>query len=129
MGYFDYVHLKLLEPGVYPLAGTQGVVLDIWDLARMADDYNKLKPSRLAPIVIGHPEGDAPQYGLIESLSERDNSLMALANITSESFRQLWKKGEYERHEALFFAPDNPTNPKPGSKVPMMRGIFVSRGA
>ena len=139
MGYFlDYLDLTLLERGVYTLAGIQ-VVLDDLDLARMADDYNKLKPPRIAPIVVGHPENDAPIYGAVDSLTARDNKLIARVNITSESFRQLHKGGAYARYEAQFFAPDNPANPKPGTwllkhvgfigPAPNIRGVFMPPAA
>lgn len=142
--YSDYINITLLERGAYPLAG-QIVQMDADDFMRMADDYNKQKSRRDAPIVVGHPEGDAPIYGSVSHLQERDNKLIATFTISSESFRQLWKQGAYGRHEPEFYAPDNPKNPKPGSwflkhvgfigPVPNMRGVLkgeasvISEGA
>lgn len=137
MAYADYIYLKLLAAGEYPLSEMQSVAFGSEDFQRMAGAYNEMKPPRPAPIVMGHPENDAPAYGVVDELDVKNNTLMAVATIGSESFRQWWKKGEIARHAAQFFAPDNPKNPKPGSwflkhvgflgeTPPIIRGLLTT---
>lgn len=137
MGYADYIYLKLLTPGVYPLSEFENVGFDSGALARMAAAYNDMEPPRVAPLVIGHPESDSPQYGEVQHLNAGDGVLMAVATINSESFRAAWERGEYVRHAAQFYAPENPGNPKPdtwflkhvgfkGPPAPIAKGFLTT---
>ncbi len=137
MGCADYIYLKLLTPSVYSLSKSENIGFGSNDLARMAAEYNDMKPSRKAPLVIGHPENDTPQYGAVELLNASDKALMAVATIDSEAFRKSWSRGNYVRHAAQFYAPENPKNPKPGTwflkhvgfrgaPAPIVRGFLTT---
>lgn len=110
----DYFPLSLLATGVYSLSKGQQIRLDEYDLLRMVAVFNDMKPPRPAPIVIGHPNDDAPSYGLVRRLGCSDGSLTANAEDLNDSFRHGMKEGLYPRYAAQFFCPDNPDNPAPG---------------
>ncbi|MBD3411410.1 MAG: hypothetical protein GF419_14540 [Ignavibacteriales bacterium] len=65
------------------------------DLDRIAELYNKREGE--APIVVGHPEQDAPAYGWIERLSLAGDRLLATPRTINRAFADLVKKGAYER--------------------------------
>jgi len=65
------------------------------DLDRIAELYNKREGE--APIVVGHPEQDAPAYGWIERLTLAGDRLLATPRKINRAFADLVKKGAYER--------------------------------
>jgi hypothetical protein len=114
-GYFDYFWFQILSPGVYRLSKDQMINFNVDDLTRMASAFNDLKPARPAPVVIGHPENDAPSYGTVAHLRVQDNALVGWSDDLTDSYRRQVREGNYQRYGAQFFAPENPNNPVPGS--------------
>jgi len=110
----DYLPLELLATGVYSLSKDRLIRLDEHDMFRMVGAFNDMKPPRPAPIVIGHPDDDAPSYGLVSRLDYVDGRLTAVAEDINDSFWRGLKEGLYPRYAAQFFCPDNPDNPAPG---------------
>lgn len=112
----DFLPLQLLAAGAYPLSKDQQIYFDERDLHRMSAAFNgDQKPPRLAPVVIGHPENDAPSFGEVYFLKVQDGNLIGYAQNLSDSFRRSMREGGYPRYAAQFFAPENPRNPVPGS--------------
>jgi hypothetical protein len=137
MGYLDLQWFQVLSPGVYPLSKDRQINFNSEDLGRMASAFNGLNPRRPAPVVIGHPENDAPAYGTVYFLKMEDNELLGVSDDLSESYRQQMRAGNFQRYGAQFFAPDNPDNPAPGSWLlkhigvkgvvpPIVRGYLTS---
>lgn len=67
-----------------------------------------------APIVVGHPKTDAPAYGWVGDLRFAEGTLTATPQQVDEAFAELVKAGRFKKISAAFYAPDAPTNPKPG---------------
>ena len=68
-----------------------------------------------APMVVGHPKGDAPAYGWIGSLSLTDDGeIVADTEKLNPEFAQLMEDGAYRNRSASWYAPDHPSNPSPG---------------
>ena len=67
-----------------------------------------------APIVVGHPKGDAPAYGWVGSLAAAGGKLSATPHQVDPAFAELVKAGRYKKVSAAFYHPDAPGNPKPG---------------
>ncbi|GAB2927518.1 hypothetical protein [Rheinheimera gaetbuli] len=67
-----------------------------------------------APLVIGHPEMDAPAYGLVKSLSLDKTILQAEPMDVEPQFAEMVNKKRFPKISSSFFTPDNPANPKPG---------------
>ncbi|WP_410472228.1 hypothetical protein ACGTJS_11885 [Faucicola mancuniensis] len=81
------------------------------DLNAIANGYN---PSfHEAPIVIGHPDDNAPAYGWVKSLSAKGDKLYAEFGEMDEGFVSLVKSGRYKKLSASFYPPKHPSNPKP----------------
>lgn len=68
-----------------------------------------------APMVIGHPQADAPAYGWVASLSATGSDLLAEAKQVDPQFAELVDAGRYKKISASFYLPDSPNNPKPGT--------------
>ncbi|CAM5528729.1 hypothetical protein [Rhodanobacter lindaniclasticus] len=80
------------------------------DLAQMATSYDVTK--RRAPLVLGHPENDAPQYGGVRALIAHDDALFAVAEV-SDSLLRLVRDGRYRYVSSSIMKPghaDNPVN-------------------
>lgn len=83
------------------------------DLNAIANSYN---PSfHEAPIVIGHPDDNAPAYGWVKSLSAKGDKLYAEFGEMDAGFVGLVKSGRYKKLSASFYPPKHPSNPKPES--------------
>lgn len=67
-----------------------------------------------APLIIGHPQHDAPAYGWVQGLSFADGRLQASEQQVVPEFAQARKQGHYKKISARFFSPDSPNNPTPG---------------
>ncbi|WP_080946045.1 hypothetical protein [Moraxella bovoculi] len=102
------------------------------DLNAIAQGYN---PSfHEAPIVIGHPDDNAPAYDWVKSLSAQDGKLFAEFGEMDDDFVELVKAGRYKKVSASFYPPNHPSNPKPdnwylrhigffGGNTPAVKGL------
>lgn len=70
-----------------------------------------------APIVIGHPKDGAPAYGWVKAIEydESNQKVYAELDQVDEGFKQLHNDGRYKKRSASWYAPNSPSNPKPGS--------------
>lgn len=67
-----------------------------------------------APLVVGHPRMDDPAYGWVKGLKAANGTLKAEPRHVDPAFQELVKSGRFNKISAAFYAPDAPTNPKPG---------------
>lgn len=84
------------------------------DLAGIAASYDP--DNSPAPIVIGHPEIDAPAYGWVSGFeydAEADR-LFADVDQVEPEFADAVKEGRYKKVSMSFHMPDAPNNPAPG---------------
>ena len=65
------------------------------DLAMIAKSYDPAQHE--APMVIGHPELDAPAYGWAEALRVEGGKLLAKPKQVAEQLRQWVKEGRYKK--------------------------------
>ena len=82
------------------------------DLAAMAKAYDPAVSE--APIVVGHPSADAPAYGWIKSLSEKNGKLLAQPDQVDPAFAEMVRAGRFKKLSASLYSPTSPANPKPG---------------
>ncbi len=94
-------------------AGNHGVglVFSERDVQRIAAGYNKAKLR--APLVLGHPKNNLPEYGEVDALFAEGGALFAQANV-SDTLVDWVKRKLYNNVSASFFCPDSPNNPTPG---------------
>lgn len=83
------------------------------DLERMARSY---RPElREAPLVVGHPETDAPARGWVAALrAAPDGRLMMRAKQVDPMFAEQVKAGSFKKRSVSLYAPRNALNPTPG---------------
>ncbi|MGB0747175.1 MAG: hypothetical protein ACPGO3_00370 [Magnetospiraceae bacterium] len=83
------------------------------DLRRAAEVYD---PSiHEAPIVIGHPVGDAPAYGWVGDVMFDDAGLHATPKEVDAQFEEMVAAGKFKKVSASFYTPEASANPVPGS--------------
>ena len=83
------------------------------DLAATAAAYDPALHE--APHVVGHPKHNAPAYGWISRLDVQDGVLRIAENKQVEpQFAELVDTGRVKKRSTSFYAPDDPSNPKPG---------------
>lgn len=67
-----------------------------------------------APLVVGHPETNAPAYGWVASLMAQADALEAVPHQVDAAFSAMVNAGRFKRISASFWLPDAPGNPAPG---------------
>ena len=67
-----------------------------------------------APIVVGHPKGNAPAWGWVSSLNYNEDGLTANPNQVDAEFEELVQAGRFKKVSASFYPPDSANNPVPG---------------
>lgn len=88
------------------------VTITAADLAEAASAYDPVLHE--APVVVGHPQTDAPAFGWVGGLAVSDGVLSADFAQVDESFADLVRAGRYKKVSASFYPPDSPSNPTPG---------------
>ncbi|MBF0358944.1 MAG: hypothetical protein HQL70_10080 [Magnetococcales bacterium] len=68
-----------------------------------------------APLVIGHPEHDAPAWGWVSGLRIENNMLLAMVQQVDPAFSKIVKAGRYKKVSASFYTPEAANNPSPGN--------------
>lgn len=81
-------------------------------LASIAASYNA--EDNPAPVVIGHPETDAPAFGWVDRLFVENDVLKATVRDVVPEFADAVKAGRYKRVSISLFTPDSTANPTPG---------------
>ncbi|MDE8641943.1 hypothetical protein ACVWBY_03505 [Escherichia coli] len=85
------------------------------DLDRMAAVYNaRQKEGYNAPLCLGHPANDIPQYGQTNALISRNGNLYAIVTPNSDLI-SLVRANRYKKVSAAFHHPTHPQNPAKGA--------------
>lgn len=117
--------VEILKPGEYPNLAGKMVELSEAHLEEIAVGYNA--DHYRAPLVVGHPKDDSPQYGAVVDLKVRNGILLAeLENVHPDLITAV-RAGRYSTLSASLYGPDSPTNPKPGGYS--LRHVGVLGGA
>lgn len=92
------------------------------DLDTIAESYNPSEHE--APIVIGHPETNAPAYGWIEKLKRVGDRLVAFPKQVSNEFSELVKSGAFKKR-SISITPDLKLNHVGflGAAAPAVKGL------
>lgn len=68
-----------------------------------------------APLVLGHPDDDAPAWGGVAGLQVSDDGVLSmLSQQVAPAFAEGVQAGRYKKRSAAFYHPQDPNNPKPG---------------
>ena len=104
--------IELFKPGTYQATNGSSFVADERTLEGVSGRYDPAIHD--APVVVGHPEQDAPAYGWVKSLRFADGALKATLHRLDPAFKELVRSGKFRKVSASFFNADSPANPTPG---------------
>lgn len=106
--------IDIFSPGHFMSMEGHSVSFTADDLKDIATQYDPKIAD--APVVIGHPQIDAPAYGWVKGLQydAARQRLVAELDIIDDSFAEAVKKRRYKKISPSFFSPKAPANPKPG---------------
>jgi hypothetical protein len=77
------------------------------DIDRMVALYDPAKHE--APLVIGHPEHDAPAFGWLDKVKRVGNVLMGCFKQVQPAFEEMFSKGLFKKRSISFYrTPDGP---------------------
>jgi hypothetical protein len=107
-----YGPIEVFRTGTFQPMGGEAQTITETNLREIAEAYDReLAP---APVVIGHPETDAPAFGWVEHLYVEGGILKATLQDTVSEFADVVKEGRYKRVSISLFLPRSTANPKPG---------------
>ncbi|WP_386259669.1 hypothetical protein [Tabrizicola soli] len=108
-----YGPIEVFRTGTFqPMGGTAQTITEA-SLRQIAATYDRELAQ--APVVIGHPEIDAPAFGWVESLYVEGGILKATLQDTVAEFAEVVRNGRYKRVSISLFLPSSSANPKPGT--------------
>jgi len=114
--------IEVFRPGTFrPLSG-EPITYSAADLRAIADAYDP--ETAPAPIVVGHPQTDAPAFGWVQSFEYADDRLIANLHEIDPAFSQAVKAGRFKKVSMAFFSPDQGHNPVPGTWYPKHVGFL-----
>lgn len=101
-------------PGTHIAANGQRYTFSIADCIELAESYNPALHE--APIVIGHPKGDDPAMGWVDSL--RFNTATQRVEYVEKDllpeFTEMLEKKMFKKRSLALYTKDDPANPTPG---------------
>lgn len=89
--------IELFRAGSYGDKGSYSV----GDIDKMIANFNPAEHE--PPVVMGHPEMDAPAYGWVESLKRVGNVLMGKLKQVPDQFSQLVDEGRFKKRSISFY--------------------------
>lgn len=116
--------IEVFRPGTFtPMVGDP-ISYSAADLRAIADAYDPATAP--APIVVGHPQTDAPAFGWIESLEYDAQAERLFANLgqIEPAFADMVKAGRFRKVSMQYFRPDQANNPVPGTWYPKHVGFL-----
>ena len=114
--------IHAFSAGEHITAAGHKVSITADDLKASAAAYNP--ELHEAPIVIGHPTGEAPAYGWIESFAVQGDDFIANPTQVNPDFAELNNSGAFKKRSMSFYHPENKANPAPGVWYPRHLGFL-----
>ncbi|MCC6195710.1 MAG: peptidase [Burkholderiales bacterium] len=103
--------LHIFRPGRHTDMHGRTIEFTEDDVEATARAYDPAKYE--APLVVGHPDTNAPAYGWVRALTFAD-TLQAEPDQVDPAFAELVNAGRYKKISASFYLPEAPGNPVPG---------------
>jgi hypothetical protein len=115
--------IEICRVGEFVEAGGKRVVIDDAFLNQAIANFNA--GHHEPPIVVGHPELDAPAFGWTEELRRNGDRLEARFADTNDEFEKLVKEGAFRKRSSAFYL--NPPTLKHvgflGATAPAVKGL------
>lgn len=125
---------EIFRAGTHTDMGGRTLSFSAEDIAAMAAAYDPAR--REAPLVVGHPNHDAPAYGWVARLEARGEMLLAhpRADQTDPAFAEMVKAGRFKHRSVMLLPPGAAGNPSPsahyvkhigflGAQAPAVQGL------
>lgn len=114
--------IKMFKPGKH--VGMDGKTYEFSeaDLRAAAQAYNP--ELHAAPLVIGHPQHDAPAYGRLTTVDFAEGFLLGEPSKVDPAFAEAVNAGRFDRVSLSFYSPTAPGNPVPGVFYPRHLGFL-----
>lgn len=116
--------IEVFRPGTFTPMQGDPITYSAADLKAIADAYDP--EAAPAPIVVGHPEADAPAFGWVERFDYDATGGRLYANLhqIDPTFAEAVKAGRYRKVSMAFFSPAQGHNPVPGTWYPKHVGFL-----
>lgn len=116
--------IEVFRPGTFTPMDGAPISYSAADLRAIADAYDPTTAP--APIVVGHPDLDAPAFGWVEGFEydAAQQRLMAKLHEIEPAFADAVKAGRYKKVSMAFYRPDQDHNPVPGTWYPKHVGFL-----
>ena len=101
--------LEVFYPGEHTDMSGDKRVWTVDDIQGIADSYNAHVASggNYSPIVVGHPENNAPAYGVIKNAFVKDGGRMWLTVAFTSELTEMVKAGNYPERSIMFTQDSN----------------------
>jgi hypothetical protein len=103
---------QIFKAGTHTSMGGTPLVFSQQDLEHIAVGYSKKRLR--APLVLGHPADNLPEYGAVDAMFVKGDALYAQATV-SDALHDAVRKKYYNDVSASFLTPGSPHNPTPGT--------------
>lgn len=104
--------LQIFRAGRHTAANGETHTITRAQLVELAESY---EPSVCeAPIVVGHPQANAPAYGWAKKVYVDGDTLMVEPHQVDPAFAEMVNSGRFKKISASFYTSSSPGNPKPG---------------
>lgn len=124
--------IEIFRPGTFTAVDGQVVNFTAEDLASIAASYDA--ENEPAPLVIGHPQLDAPAMGWVDKVAMQGDRLVATPTDVEPAFAEAVRAKRFRRVSASLYPPGHAQNPKPegwylkhvgflGAAAPSVRGL------
>lgn len=116
--------IESFRPGTHTSSDGTRLTFTAADVRAIATGYDFAAAP--APIVVGHPKTDDPAFGWCAAFTydEARERLIADTGELSPAFAESIEAGHYRKVSMALFAPDHPSNPKPGQWYPRHLGFL-----
>lgn len=110
-----YGPVEMFRTGTFSPMQGGAMTFSAADLAAVADSYDA--ENSPAPVVVGHPETDAPAFGWVDRMDfdRASGKLSGILRNVAPAFAAAVREGRYKKVSAAFFLPDSAANPVPGA--------------
>ena len=116
--------IDICRTGTFTDARGRKVTLEAADLDRLAEGYKTQDP---APVVVGHPETDAPAWGWIDAVRRSGDRLQARLRDIAPAFREAVEAGRYAGRSIAFTKDGLRHLGFLGGRAPAVPGLSPSR--
>jgi hypothetical protein len=116
--------IEVFRPGTFKPMSGDPITYSAAELRAIADAYDP--ETAPAPVVVGHPDTDAPAFGWVDRFEYDPQAERLFANLheIEPQFAGLVKEGRFKKVSMAFFAPGQPHNPTPGAWYPKHVGFL-----